>query len=46
MSKRYCENYEGDNLSCVMCIEHAIFTVKPCYQKGGKNELRKMRKEN
>lgn len=46
MSKRYCENYEGNNLSCVMCIEQAIFTVKPCYQKGGKNELRKMRKEN
>lgn len=44
--RMYCANYDKDSLSCVMCLEQALFTAKSCYNKGAKDELRKVRKEN
>lgn len=34
--KMYCSAYDKDSLSCVMCIEQALFTAKSCWKKGYK----------
>jgi hypothetical protein len=30
--KHYCKNFDKDKVTCIMCIENAIFTVKSCYK--------------
>lgn len=31
--RMYCANYDKDSLSCVMCLEQALFTAKSCWVK-------------
>lgn len=34
--KKYCDNYDKDSLSCVMCLEQALFKAKSCWVNKGK----------
>lgn len=34
--KRYCKNFDNEKLTCLNCMDLAIFKVKSCYEEGEK----------
>lgn len=34
--KKYCKNFNSDKLTCLNCMDLAIFKVKSCYEDGEK----------
>ena len=35
--KKYCKNFDCNEVGCISCIDMAVFKVKSCYEAGKEN---------